>query len=79
MAGPVKQSGCHGQVFCKRQTSIVPGRVSSEEGWRVASVWPSGSCSVGRDERAWPWGREGAGLRLEERGDVLTPRKRFAS
>lgn len=56
----VRQGGCRGQVFCKRQICATPGAVPGrsgagraglcppcrEEGWRAASVWPSGSCCV---------------------------------
>lgn len=88
---PARQGGCHGQMFCKRQISatsgILPGWGS--QGWSLPALWKGGLARgqclalrelmcVGRDECAWPWGREGAGLRLEVRGDLLTPLAGFA-
>lgn len=78
-------------MFCKRQISATSGVLPGwgSQGWALPALWKGGLARgqclalrelmcVGRDECAWPWGREGAGLRLEVRGDLLTPLTGFA-
>lgn len=85
---PARQSGCHGQVFCKRRISAAPGIVPGRggQGWALPAVGEGGLAGgqclalgellgVGKVECAWPWGREGAGLRTCLHPAQVLPRK----